>query len=111
MELNTIELLDTYDPDILNLDISVKNISGILDLSKFTCLKSLRCNHNTITNIINIPNTLEKLLCNTNQITQLDNLPESLIILNCDLNRITSLDNLPSKIEFLTKKYFKVNLL
>jgi len=101
MEPETINYFESFDSNILKLDICNKNIKGILDLSKFTCLEKLFCFNNRITSIINIPSTLKILYCTFNQITQLDNLPCSLEELNCCNNIITSLDNLPSKLKKL----------
>lgn len=39
----TISLLDKYEQDIKKLDLSNKNIKGILNLEKFYCLEELDC--------------------------------------------------------------------
>jgi hypothetical protein len=53
MNNSTKSLLDLYDENIDELDLSNKNINGVLDLSKFKKLKKLNCSHNQITKIIN----------------------------------------------------------
>lgn len=39
----TIDILNEYHSDILSLDISNKEIEGILDLQRFVNLKALKC--------------------------------------------------------------------
>ena len=64
-----------------------KNISGILDLSRFTCLETLDCNSNSITTIINLSSSIKILNCSWNKLTTLENLQlNSLISLNCGSN-------------------------
>ena len=57
METSTIVLLESYNPDITELDISgetiTPTINGILDLSRFVSLKELNCSLNYIRSIIN----------------------------------------------------------
>ena len=68
MELDTIELLKLFDSNILEIDISNKNIKGKLNLLKFNNLIKLKCQNNKITCIYNIPNSLEYLDCSNNLI-------------------------------------------
>jgi hypothetical protein len=93
--------LEKYDKDIEILNITHKQINGILDLQKFTKLKILICIKNNITEIINYPLTLTELYCNNNLIKSLDNLPCNLKKIDCSHNYIEILDNLPSNLEEL----------
>lgn len=61
--------------DCVIIDISNKNIKGILDLTRFIKLEELNCAHNQITRIINIPTSLIKLNCEYNCIDCLLELP------------------------------------
>ena len=79
---NTVGLLNNYPFDIIKLDLSRKQINGILNLDKFSNLTELDCRENKITKLDNLPNSLTKLDCEKNQITNLDNLPNSLTVLN-----------------------------
>ena len=72
-----------YKNNIKILNISNKNIKGILDLNKFKYLKELNCSTNEITEIINIPNSLKYLNCSNNKISSLLNLPDGMTGLNC----------------------------
>ena len=83
MNINTVCLLNNYPFDIIKLDISNKQINGILNLDKFSNLTELYCERNQISNLDNLPNSLTKLYCGyNNKITNLDNLPNSLTKLN-----------------------------
>jgi hypothetical protein len=91
MDDYTNNLLKKYKNDIKILNISNKNLKGILDLNKFKYLKELYCCNNKITEIINIPNTLKYLNCSNNKITLLLNLPDEMTGLNCKKNPIKEL--------------------
>ena len=58
MNINTVNLLNNYSFDIIKLDLSSKQINGILNLDKFCNLTELNCNENKITNLDNLPNSL-----------------------------------------------------
>lgn len=78
MNEQTITLLDKYKYNIRYLNISNKNIEGILDLSKFTKLNKLICNNNKIVELKGITNGLLYLDCSYNLITKLTTLPDYL---------------------------------
>ncbi len=101
MNSETIQLLESYDSNIIELNLQNKNITGILDLINFTNLEKLDCSENNITQIINYPVSLIILVCGDNKITELDNLPENLDTLLCHNNNIKFLDNLPTKLKKL----------
>ena len=74
MNENTIKLLNNYNKNTEILNISNKNIKGILDLANFKELTELYCYSNEITEIINIPTFLEYLNCSNNKIQKLGNI-------------------------------------
>ncbi len=99
------DILDQFADDVTEINISYKNIEGILDFKRFTKLTKLVCNYNEITSLNNLSNSLITLNCSCNKIVSLDNLvseitkgteAKSLIKLDCRYNKITSLDNLRS---------------
>jgi Leucine-rich repeat (LRR) protein len=87
--------------NITCLDISVRFLHQLPDLSKFINLKELDCCFNALTHLDNLPLPLEILRCSNNNLTNIDNLPPHLKILECDCNPITSLDCLPSPLLIL----------
>jgi len=87
MNNDTIKLLDKYDKNIKFLNISNKNIKGILDLKKFKKLNKLYCYSNEITKIINLPENLKCLDCSNNKIQILNNI-NFLKNINCKSNPI-----------------------
>lgn len=96
----TNELLKIYDKDIRILNISNKNIEGILDLNEFKSLEELDCSNNKITEIINFPTidycnvkniSFKYLNCSNNLINKLNNLPLSMTGLNCKKNPLKEL--------------------
>ena len=91
-------ILDKFTDDVTEINISNKNIEGILDFKRFTKLTKLNCCYNKITSLDNLPNSLIELYCGKNKITSLDNLPNLLIKLYCSSNKITSLNNLPNSL-------------
>ena len=71
-------ILDNFNNDVIEINISNKNINESLDFSKFTKLQTLDCSYNKIIQLNNLPNSLQTLYCINNQIVALDNLPNSL---------------------------------
>ena len=98
MDGYSFRLLKKYDAEIVELDLSNKQIEGILCLKKFTKLSKLDCSYNQITSFENLPASLTELICYENKIFKLDNLPDSLETLNCASNKIKYLDNLPKNL-------------
>ena len=82
MEQYTINILNSYPKDILELDISNKNIVGLLDLYDFMALEKLICSHNQITYILNIRKRLKYLDCSFNKISILDPLNDNIEYFN-----------------------------
>ena len=121
------------------LNLSNKNIEGLLDLKNFDILEELDCSDNKITEIINIPYSLKYLNCSNNKIISLIDLPKyeltglickknPLEILQYPINKKPSkypsklkkiiydedfnqpIDNLPQLlIEIYFKEYFQFN--
>ena len=86
------DLSDLSDLDIELLNLSCKELSGILDLDKYKKLTKLTCDCNEITLLTNLSSQLIELNCERNSIVLLDNLPPKLKELNCKRNKLTNLD-------------------
>jgi len=71
-QMKTYYLLKKYNYNIKRLNISNKNIIGILDLSNFKNLEELDCSNNKISEIINISNSLKYLNCSNNNIIKIN---------------------------------------
>ncbi len=93
--------LSNLDSEVESIDISNMEISGRIDLGKFTQLKYLNCSNNYITDIVNIPKSIIDLDCSKNTLTKLANLPDTIKNLDCSCNRIEELKDLPSTIQTL----------
>jgi hypothetical protein len=93
--------IDSLPSDTKIINIFDKNITYIPSLERFYQLKELWCSYNQITQLDNLPNSLEKLYCSYNKITQLNNIPNTLQILDCSNNKIIQLYNLPLTLEIL----------
>lgn len=91
MKNSTIKLLKNYNDNTKVLNLSNKNIKGILNLGRFDNLEEIDCSNNKITEIINIPKTLKYLNCEKNEITKLNNLPDNLTGINCKKNQLEEL--------------------
>ena len=76
MKISTKKLLNKFDYNTIFLNISNKNIKGVLNLSGFDKLIELNCSNNEITEIINIPERLKYLNCSFNKITKLIDLTD-----------------------------------
>ena len=72
------------------------------DLSRFTHLKQLFCNHNNLKSVGNLPNNLIQLNCENNYLEHLEKLPRKLEILFCDGNFLTNLHGLPATLKVLS---------
>ena len=93
--------LDIDYSSITELDLSCKGLTELPDLSIYPNLIELDCSDNYISNLDNLPLTLEIIYCNSNEIRQLYNLPPNLEILHCGYNKITHLNNLPPNLKEL----------
>ena len=59
------------------------------------------CNHNQLTKLSHLPNTLTGLGCRHNQLTKLSHLPNTLTGLDCCHNQLTKLSNLQNTLTFI----------
>ena len=64
----TLKILSNYDKNTKILDISNKEIVGILCLKNFKNLEELNCSFNKITEIYYLPTSLKYLDCSNNKI-------------------------------------------
>ena len=63
MEDSTLNILTRYPVDIKELNLRNMEISGTLDLSRFTNLEILNCQSNKISSIGELPKSLKELYC------------------------------------------------
>lgn len=86
-----------------SMNISGKSISNLQGIGYFSKLTWLDCSNNNLTDLYNVPTSLQTLYCQNNKITSFNYLQNcsSLKSLNCSNNQISSLTNLPTSIEFL----------
>jgi hypothetical protein len=61
------DILDQFADDVTEINISDKNIEGILDFKRFTKLTKLYCSENKIETLNNLPETLRVLTCYDNE--------------------------------------------
>jgi Leucine-rich repeat (LRR) protein len=91
--------LNSLPEDILEIDISYKNITYIpSSIIRFHNLQTLDCGDNQLTCLPVLPESLLFLFCYNNQLTNLPVLPESLQELYCDDNQLTCLPLLPESL-------------
>jgi len=123
------ELLSKFNYQTKIINVSNKNIKGILDLDEFENLEELDCSNNKITEISNIPRTLKYLNCSNNQITILNDLPNHSILLfdldefvnldefekleelDCSNNKITEISNIPRTLKYLNCSNNQITIL
>ena len=79
---------------------SSKNLKKIV-IFKNKNIKYLYCENNQLTELPELPDSLETLSCKNNQLTQLPELPDSLEILYCSYNQLTELPELPDSLKYL----------
>ena len=91
MNPDTISILSKYDINTEVLDLSNKNIEGILDLNKFEYLKKIICLKNKITDLQYNLDKLIYLDCSNNLIKRLIGVYDTINYLNCSSNPIEEL--------------------
>ncbi len=115
MNNQTRKLLKSYPSDITELDISNKNISGVLSLRRFPNLQKLNCSNNKITKIIHWPWELNSIDCSNNQICYLNNINVyRLIFFKFDSNPLVSfryhfndvINEYPNTLKYLTLEHY-----
>jgi hypothetical protein len=88
------------DTDVI--DVSDKRLTYLPPtISRFTNLKRLNCNHNRLTSLPNLPETLNALYCCDNELTFLPPLNETLVELFCNNNNLSSLPSLNENLRLL----------
>jgi len=81
-------------PDNTNcINLRHRNLSELPDLSRFHSLKTLYCDHNSLTSLPPLSPTLEDLYCNNNRLTSLPPLP-GLKRLYCERNELIRLPSI-----------------
>jgi len=108
--------------DIYFQDGTKKNYTTfeeITCLCNYNDIIKLYCNHNQLTELPKLPDSLTCLYCSYNQLKELPELPDNLEILYCYNNQLTELPKLPDSITRLTcyhnpiydflKSYFNKN--
>jgi gliding motility-associated-like protein len=96
--------MDTSSPVVKNLtvlNVYNFNISNLYGVQFFPRLKSLLCFTNHLTNLPQLPDSLQTLACERNQLTSLPNLPNTLRYLDCSYNKLNSLPTLPKTLKLL----------
>jgi Leucine-rich repeat (LRR) protein len=94
-----------YFSQITELDLSCRGLRELPDLRMYTNLKILHCSQNQLSELTNLPPTLQTLYCSENQLITLPNLIEmtpTLKYLWCGNNQITILTNLPPTLQILS---------
>lgn len=94
MESITIEILGQFAPNIKSLDISDKNINGLLDLSNFKELTCLNCSNNNINELFGLSHSIEYLNFSYNNINKLPLVLYKIKYLDCSYNNISKISHI-----------------
>ena len=81
------------------LDVSKQGLTEIPELP--TSLETLWCSDNQLTSLPELPDNLDLLYCGDNNLVSLIKLPNRLRILDCRHNKLTKLTKLPDTLEAL----------
>ena len=93
--------LNSLPEDIIEINISRRNLKILPDLSKFTNLKKLDCSNNELMVLPILNEKLEVLICYNNQLTVLPILNKKLEILICCNNQLIVLPILNEHLKML----------
>jgi len=88
------------DEEITHMDVEVKELFLLPDLSHYTHLTELNCSYNYLERLPSLPETLKILKCNSNRLYTIPKLP-NLKILSCCANRLEKIPKLPDSLEEL----------
>ena len=97
-QLDTVNVLVTTTT---YLDISNKNIADLNGIQYFKSLGTLKCQHNNLTGISLLNNSLNYLDCSYNSINNISSLPDSLNYLDCSNNSLVNLPTLDNNLQTL----------
>jgi Leucine-rich repeat (LRR) protein len=89
------------DRQPFGLDLAELGLSGELPLPKQLLINRLDCYHNQLSQLPELPASLQGLYCSGNQLNQLPELPVSLQQLNCSFNQLNQLPELPASLQQL----------
>ena len=84
------------------ITISNKGVVDLKGIEYFKNLGRLQCDHNKLTSLPPLQNSITILLCSYNKIASIPFLPNNLSWLICDSNLLTSLPTLPNSLVLLT---------
>ena len=93
--------MDTTCTQILNastLFVSSSNINNLSGVKYFVNLSYLRCYNNNLSNLTELPASLDSLDCSNNDLFSIPSLPSNLIFLNCSYNHLNTLPILPNSL-------------
>ena len=88
-----------FEKIITALDYSRCNLTELPELPD--TLEVLYCQNNNLTELPKLPESIEILVCANNNLTSLPELPDTLLTLYCANNNLTSLPELPESLEIL----------
>jgi hypothetical protein len=103
--------LHTLSDDIIELDLSNKNITELPDLSKYYKLTKLNISMNKLKELTKLPPILKELKCSNNKITNISSLPSTLEIFDCTFNKLKELPTLPIILKVLDCSYNEITIL
>lgn len=76
------------------INVSNKNLKNIPDLTRFTNLKKLDCRNNDLSELPNLPLSVNTLLITNNKNLILNSIPNHINCLNCEVIQSIDQDNL-----------------
>ena len=85
--------------NITELNYNSQNLSELPELPD--TLEILYCHNNNLSELPELPDTLETLYCHNNNLSELPELPDTLIELSCYNNNLSELPQLPDTLEIL----------
>ncbi len=103
--------LDILSNDIIELDLSDRNLTELPNLIRFYKLTRLNISMNKLKELINIPPRLKELNCSNNNIINIVSLPLSLEVFNCQFNKLKELPTLPNTLKVFNCSYNEIIIL
>ena len=100
--------LDILSNDIIELDLSDRNLTELPNLIRFYKLTRLNISMNKLKELVTLPSTLKILDCSNNNITKISSLPPVLKIFDCRFNKLKELIELPPILEILDCSYNEI---